>query len=362
MVELQYLISESNITIKAAWRLINNNKKKVLFIVDKESRIIGAISDGDVRRWILSGKSICEPVTEIMNANPVIAKFSDSKESIKFLMIRCNIDSVPIVDENNVILDVVSLHDLMKNERSNELKKENIDVPVVIMAGGMGTRLSPFTKVLPKPLIPIHDKPIIDIIIDRFLAYSVNTFHISVHYKANMIKAYFQDNNRPYNISFIEEATPLGTGGALYLLKEQIDSTFFVTNCDILVDSNYADILNFHRQNNNKITLVCSMKHIKIPYGVVKTENSGELKNIDEKPESDFLINTGMYVLEPDIIDMLSANQFIHITDIIENAKQSGMKIGVFPIPDEAWMDIGQMEEYQTVLRKFETNITQKSA
>jgi len=170
------------------------------------------------------------------------------------------------------------------------------------MAGGEGTRLYPFTKILPKPLVPIGDKPILEIIINRFYEYGCTNFNLSVNYKSNIIKAYFSDFKHNYKINYIHEKKPLGTAGSLHILQNRIRKTFFVSNCDILIDADYADILKFHKQSKNKITLVTSMKHFTIPYGICEIGDGGALKNINEKPEQDLLVNTGLYVLEPEVL------------------------------------------------------------
>lgn len=346
------LISGSDIIIKEAWHLINKNKRHVLFIVNKKRNILGSVADGDVRRWILADKSINESVVKVMNKQPVIAKRTDSLNTIKQLMLNRKIECIPIVDENNMFVDIFFLSGMMEDNCKVRQMQKKMNLPVVIMAGGIGTRLAPFTKVLPKPLIPINEKPIIEIIIERFLEYSISDFYISIYYKANMIKAYFKDNLMPCKLHFLEESKPIGTGGALYMLKNKIDSTFFVTNCDILINADYSQLLDFHKKNENKMTLVCAMKEFKIPYGVVKINSDGALKQMDEKPKADYLINTGMYIIDSEVLELVPDNELFHITELVENVKKSGCKIGIYPIVDEAWIDIGRIEEYRAVLNK----------
>lgn len=222
------------------------------------------------------------------------------------------------------------------------------------MAGGEGSRLAPFTKILPKPLMPIGDKPIIEIIIGRFMDFGCNDFYLSLHYKANIIKAYFKDFEHQYKITYIEEEKPLGTAGSLLFLKDHIKKTFFVSNCDILIEADYADILKFHNRKKNKMTLVSSMKNFTIPYGVCEIENGGILKDIKEKPEFDFFVNTGMYVLDKAVLGDIPKNKLYNMTDLISDYLKKGEKIGVYPVSEKSWLDMGQLEALQEMLNKFE--------
>jgi NDP-sugar pyrophosphorylase family protein len=215
-------------------------------------------------------------------------------------------------------------------------------------------RLNPFTKILPKPLMPIGEKPIIEIIINRFFDYGCKDFYLSLNYKSNIIKAYFSDFEHEYKINYILENKPLGTAGSLHLLKNMIKKTFFVSNCDILIEADYADILKFHYQRKNKITLVSSMKNFTIPYGVCEIQNGGILKNIREKPEYDFLVNTGMYVVEAAVLADIPKNQFYNITELINDYLKKGEKVGVYPVSEKSWIDMGQFEALQETLKKFE--------
>ncbi|MFH1074541.1 MAG: sugar phosphate nucleotidyltransferase, partial [Candidatus Firestonebacteria bacterium] len=225
---------------------------------------------------------------------------------------------------------------------------------VVIMAGGEGTRLSPFTKILPKPLIPIGEKPIMEIIVDRFMAYGCRDFYVSVNYKASILKAYFSDFTQNCIIKFVQEEKPLGTIGSLCLFKEVLKTTFFVTNCDILIEADYADILKFHKSNKNLITMVVSMKHYTIPYGVCEIKNGGDLRGILEKPEYDFLVNTGMYLMEPQVVKDIPQNSYYNMNELINDYVHHNKKIGAYPISEKSWLDMGEFQELQKTLRKFE--------
>ena len=236
------------------------------------------------------------------------------------------------------------------------IPKRGMDVPVVIMAGGLGTRLYPYTKILPKPLIPIGEIPIVEHIMNRFNRYGVNQFHLVVNHKKNMIKAYFNEIDKAYSVNYIDEDIPLGTGGGLSLLKGKINSTFILSNCDILIDEDYEKMYEYHKRNGNLITMVCSLKNIKIPYGVIEINDTGEIENMKEKPELSFFINTGMYIVEPEVIEDLKPNESVGFPEIIERHKAKGEKIGIFPISEYNWLDMGELDEMEEMRRRLEEN------
>lgn len=351
MERLKKVFIKPSHTIKQALRQMDAMGEKTLLVVDDHDMLLGTISDGDIRRWILKGKDLMKGVSKVMNSTPISLEQNFERKMAKQLMVKQMLECLPVVDDNRKVISAVWWVDLFEN-KSKKLKK--LEIPVVIMAGGEGVRLAPFTKILPKPLMPIGDKPIIEIIIDRFMDYGCNDFYLSLNYKSSIIKAYFSDFKHKYRINYILENKPLGTAGSLHLLKNKIKNTFFVSNCDILVEGDYADIVKFHRQKKNKITLVSSMKNFTIPYGVCEIESGGVLTNIREKPEYDFLVNTGMYVLEADVLLDIPKNQFYNITDLINDYLKNGKKVGVYPVSEKSWLDIGQFEALQETLNKFE--------
>lgn len=352
METLNQFIAPLDSTIKAGWKKLGDNGFKVLFVVDHDGVICGSLTDGDVRRWILAEKPITDSLTQVIKKDPIVLKEGYNPELAKKIMLESRIECIPIVDAVGRPRDLLFWDQLFKSQEA--AAHEKLGIPVVIMAGGRGVRLDPFTKVLPKPLIPVGDKPIIEIIIEKFREYDVSDFYLSLNYRSNMIKAYFQDLNPDYNLHYVEETQPSGTAGSLHLLKDKIKTTFMVSNCDIIIEANYADILKFHRESKNKITLVCSMRHFPIPYGIVEIENGGTLKEIREKPEFDFLVNTGLYVLEPDLLARIPKDKFYHITHLIEQLRCENERVGVYPIASNSWADIGELKAYQESLEKFQ--------
>ncbi|WP_197274790.1 sugar phosphate nucleotidyltransferase [Halolactibacillus sp. JCM 19043] len=286
-------------------------------------------------------------VKEIANYNPKYLTEKNKTRAKEFLK-KHSIEAVPIVSKEKQIVSIV-----LRNDEDVEMKK-HLKVPVIIMAGGLGTRLYPYTKILPKPLIPIGEIPIVEHIINRFYKQGSDEFHLVVNHKKNMIKAYFNEIDRNYQVKYANEIEPLGTGGGLSLLKGKINSTFVLSNCDILIEEDYEKMYNYHKQENNLITMVCSLKNIKIPYGVIEISNTGEIESMKEKPELSFFTNTGMYIVEPKIIEELEVNKSIGFPDIIEQYKAKGEKIGIYPISENSWMDMGQVDEMEEMRRKLE--------
>ncbi|MCM3760902.1 sugar phosphate nucleotidyltransferase [Alkalihalobacillus oceani] len=341
----EFLIDEES-TMLEAMALLDKLAKKVLFVV-KDNRFAAAITDGDIRRWILKKGSLNAKVKDMANYSPKYI-YEKDKQMVKDYMRKHSIEALPVLNEEEEIVSIVFWND-EKVERGGKL-----EAPIVMMAGGLGTRLYPYTKILPKPLIPIGEIPVAEHIINRFNQYGSNQFYLIVNHKKNMIKAYFNEIEKKYDVYYADEELPLGTGGGLSLLKGEIDSTFILTNCDIIIEEDYEKIYDYHQKENNLITMVCSLKNIKIPYGVIEISEVGEIEEMKEKPEFSFFANTGMYVVEPRVINELENDTAIGFPDIIEKYKQSGEKIGVYPISENAWLDMGQLDEMENMRRRLE--------
>lgn len=350
MEVIEFLIDEEATMIEAMQQL-DKVAKKVLFVV-REGHFVAAITDGDIRRWILKKGNLDAKIKNIANYSPK-ALVEEDKAKAKDFMKKYSIEALPILDKENNIISVVFWNDEEVDEEV-EQKRRNLKVPVVIMAGGLGTRLYPYTKILPKPLIPIGEIPIVEHIINRFNKYGSDQFYLVVNHKKNMIKAYFNEIEKAYRVDYVDEDKPLGTGGGLSLLKGKINSTFILSNCDILIEEDYEKIYNYHKKEKNLITMVCSLKNIKIPYGVIEISETGEIENMKEKPELSFFTNTGMYIVEPKIIEELEEDKAIGFPDIIEQYKSQGEKIGIYPISENSWMDMGQIDEMEEMRRRLE--------
>lgn len=337
---IEEIFINQHMIIREAIKRLDITAKKILLVVE-EKKLIGTVTDGDIRRWILKNGDLNFEVQNIMNKEPRYLNLNE-KYLAKKIMMENSIESIPIVGANKEVLDIVFWNDELEVGIN---KYKDISTPVVIMAGGKGTRLYPYTKILPKPLIPIGDYSITERIINRFTNFGCHEFHLTVNYKKNMIKAYFDELEKKYEISYVEEEQFLGTGGSLYLLTGKINETFFVSNCDVLVEANYLDILKYHKDNRNLITMVTSLKNYTIPYGIVKLGDSGQVIGTSEKPEYDYLVNTGFYVLEPETLKDVPQNTFFHITDLINKYIDEGKKVGTYPITEKSWLDMGEFKE-----------------
>ncbi len=318
-------------------------------VVNKDQRFLGTLTNGDLRRSILNGIKFSETIAECYYKNPtVLTDGSFTTEEAVDILNSERFNVIPVVDKNINITNYLTLESV-KGIKKNKKKLEG--VPVVIMAGGKGTRLEPFTKVLPKPLVPIHDKPIIEHIIESFTGVSCSNFYLTVNYKSKILKAFFEELQPKYKVHFIDEYNPLGTAGSLYMMRGKFSTPFFVTNCDIIVKADYISLYRFHQQGGYDITLVASDKEYIIPYGTCELDDNGHLSHINEKPKYDFLINTGLYVLNPDILDIIPNDKFYHITHLIEDAKKQGKKVGIYPINEDSWIDVGQWAEYRKAIK-----------
>lgn len=220
--------------------------------------------------------------------------------------------------------------------------------------GRLGTRLYPYTKILPKPLIPVGEQPIAELIFSRFRDFGCRHMTMIVNYKRGMIKSYFADLEKDYTVDFIDEDVFMGTGGGLCLLKGRMDSPFFFTNCDTLLDLDYGDLYQYHKAHGNLVTMVCAFKHYVVPYGVVELGEDGGIAAMREKPELNFLTNTGVYVVEPRVVEEMKMGEVIGFPDVIDRYRAAGEKVGIYPINESSWMDMGQMEELEKMRRKLE--------
>ena len=350
-VENQSLCIDINEPMLTALKRMDAVKHRLL-IVTEAGLYKSLLSIGDIQRAIIRGIAMDSPINSILRDKTRAASIHDNREEVERYVRVHKTEFMPILDDERHIVDIVFFEELF---HSNFIHRtDTFDLPVIIMAGGKGTRLRPLTNVLPKPLIPIGEQTIMEDIMDRFVECGCHDFYVSVNYKADTIKRYLDNLNKPqYHVSYFQEDKPLGTAGSLHLLKDKIKDTFFVSNCDIIIDEDYGEILRYHRENHNEITVVAAIKNIAIPYGTLETKEDGLLKEIKEKPEYTFKINTGMYILEPELIKEIPQDEFYHITFLIERLVKEGRRVGVYPINDGSWVDIGNWEEYLKYVREY---------
>ncbi len=338
MDNMQDYLGHSSLTVSETMRRIDDNAHGILFLVDENGSLLGCVTDGDIRRFLLSGGKLSDSIMDAANRKPKVAK---SIEEAQHIYHNRNYIVIPVVDEKGIV-------SALYTGNNQDIHNRNpLNIPVVINAGGRGTRLEPFTRVLPKPLIPVGDLPIIEHIIQEYQSYNCNNFHIIVNYKKELMKAYFADNEKHYNITWYDEEKPLGTGGGLSLLRGKMNETFFFSNCDALLTANYESMLSFHREQGNVITMICAYKNVCIPYGVIDMGVNGTIVDMKEKPELSFLTNTGIYIVEPEVINEVDDGEAVGFPDIVERIRNQGKKVTVFPVSESDWMDMGQLPELE---------------
>lgn len=337
-------IVDSHKSIIQTMKLMDEESTKSLLVFEGD-RFLGMITNGDLQRAIIANKPFDTAIGTIVdNSNKKYAHTDDDEESIKSWMLEVRAEMMPVIDSSGQLVKVIFWNDLF-DEPQND-KRENIDLPVVIMAGGKGTRLKPLTNIIPKPLIPIGNKTILEDIMNRFENIGCRKFFMSLNYKSDMIRFYLNQLNHKYDIEFFEETKPLGTIGSVSLLKNKIETPFFVSNCDIVVDQDLRDVYNYHHGNHNDLTIVTAVKSMSIPYGVIETGENGLMTALKEKPEITYMINTGVYVLNPNCVRAIPEGEFFHITQLIEKIQRCGGRVGCFPVSEHAWKDMGEWPEY----------------
>lgn len=341
----EYIVS-TEMPIIEIMKQIEKNGQGIVFVCGDNNRLIGTITDGDVRRSIIKTHNLNAKAKDIMKTNPITLSFRDKKRAM-ILMREKMIRSVPVLSDQKEVIDIC----FQDNRRTPMFHKVN--APVVIMAGGMGTRLAPYTNVLPKPLIPIGEKTITEHIMDHFKKAGCNHFDMIINYKKHFIKSYFRDIEYDAEIEFYEESEFLGTAGGLKMLLGKYDKPFFMTNCDILVEADYADVMDFHVKNGNIATIVGAIKNTTLSYGVINTNEEGRVCSIIEKPDISSIVNTGFYVLSPEFLEMIPDGEVCQITDLFQTCISKNYRLGMFPISEERWMDMGQKNELQNMIDRL---------
>jgi dTDP-glucose pyrophosphorylase/predicted transcriptional regulator len=341
----------SNQTLKKTIEVMNKGGIGLCICVNKLNNVVGIFTDGDFRRAILNGKKLNSSIEKLVNKNFDYLKKNHNNNQIEKIFQKNKAKHIPVLNKNKLIgIIVYEYYERIITNKTSLSKNKNI---AVIMAGGKGSRLDPFTRILPKPLIPIGNDPIIKLIQNEFELNGVNKFIISINHKSEILKTYFKNEKSSSQIDFLQEKKPLGTIGVLSKLKKNIKETLFVSNCDIIIKENYNKILDFHKKNKFKITIVGSAQQHSVPYGVCSIDKKGKLIEIKEKPNFDLIVNTGFYLLEPQVLNFIPKNKFFDMTDLIQILLDKKIKIGVFPVNENAWIDIGHWSEYKKSLQKY---------
>jgi len=338
MKSFEKIILGKDSTIKNVLEIIDNGDMRIALIVEKNNKLIGTISDGDIRRAFLNGATIDDNIENIIFKDFTYAKVGDSKEKLIKLAKHNQIYIIPIVDENFILVGIEEVNDLIATK---EYKNR-----VVLMVGGLGTRLRPLTDDMPKPLLKVGNKPILETIIENFSKYGFKEFILSVNYKSEMIKEYFGNGSHfGVHIEYVHEDKRMGTAGALSLMKDKLKDDFFVMNGDLLTNINYEHLLNYHLNDDTVATMCVKEYDFQIPYGVVNIDNN-HITSISEKPLHKFFVNAGIYMLSPQALKLIPDNEFFDMPTLFDNLIKHKKKTISFPIR-EYWLDIGEIEEYK---------------
>ncbi|HEF7931706.1 nucleotidyltransferase family protein [Campylobacter jejuni] len=327
-------------SIMKALELLGTNHFKLLIVENLNQEFIGIVTDSDIRKGLLQGMSINDPIEKITQKNPIVAKHSASKEELLKLSIKYNISEIPIVNDDYKVIRVERLmQDILLSKKDNK---------IIIMVGGLGVRLKPLTDNTPKPMLKIGNKPILEIILEKFKHQGYSNFIFCVNYKADVIENYFKDGSKfNVRISYIKENQRLGTAGALSLLEDIGDLPFLVTNGDIVTDIDYSQIFKQHILLESDATMCVKQYEYKIPYGVIKVKDNAIL-SIREKPTYNFFVNSGIYILSPEILHEIPKNKFYDMPQLFKVLIKKKYKVSSYNV-EETWIDIGMHQELKKV-------------
>ncbi len=329
-------------SIRETIKVIDRSALQIALVVDKDDKLLGTVTDGDIRRGILKGVSLDAPVKQIYYVSPLTASIDDDTETMHRIMRDQYINQLPIVDHDGRVVQLKILKDILTEKKHNN--------PVVLMAGGLGTRLRPLTESCPKPLLKIGGTPVLETILEGFIDNGFNNFYISVNYRADMIEDYFGDGTKwGVHIEYLREKKRLGTAGSIRLFPGKPSMPFIVMNGDLLTKVNFKNLLEFHVNNHklgNSLATMCVREYtIQIPYGVIK-KTGNRLIQLDEKPVQRFFVNGGIYVFQPEILDLIPEDQYFDMTDLFQKMMDQNYKTMIFQIR-EYWMDIGHKRDFE---------------
>ncbi|AVX43090.1 nucleotidyltransferase family protein [Campylobacter concisus] len=344
MKNIKNIKLKQNATIKEALGIIDSGAMQIALVVDDNDKLLGTLTDGDIRRGILRGLDLDSSIETIVFKEPAVAKISSTKEEILKIALSKKLHQIPIVDDNGIVLDLKEIEELVEPKiKTNR---------VILMVGGLGTRLRPLTQDMPKPMLKVGNKPILQTIVDKFAEYGFVNITMCVNFNASIIRDYFGDGKEfGVNIDYVLEQKRMGTAGALSLLKERPSEPFFVMNGDLLTNVNFEHIFNYHTLHKATATMCVREYDYEVPYGVVKM-NDNKITAIAEKPVQKFFVSAGIYMLSPEILDLIPQDEFYDMPVLFEKLIKLSKNVISFPIR-EYWLDIGRMEEYQRANEEY---------
>lgn len=345
----KYIVNE-NTSIYKTIKLINKNENKTLLVVKKDFTFKGTITDGDVRRALINGINIKSKVKGIYNNNPHF--FYVDKINLKIAnkeFEKNKYDIIPIISKNKKLKDILEKKNI---HRSAKIKKKLKNCSIIITAGGKGTRLSPFTKVLPKPLVPINGKPILERIIEKFREFNITKFYLTTHYKSRIIEAYLKETYLAPFVEIVYEKKPLGTIGSLSNLKKLKSKFLIITTCDTLINIDYKKFLDSHLKDKNAITIAAAKYKYSIPYGVCDISKNNQLINLIEKPKYFYLMNSGLYIFNKKLLNLMQDNRYIDFDKFLKKIQTKNHKVGVFKINSANVQDFGKWNDFEKSIKK----------
>lgn len=328
----------NDVTLGKAIEVLDRAALRIALVVDANDKLLGTLTDGDVRRALLKHLSLNTPVSQVMNAQPKTAEQSWTESRILAVMEQYEVLQLPLIDSDGQIVGLVNLHDI--------LNKHRYDNPVFLMAGGFGTRLRPLTNNCPKPMLKVGEKPILEQILLSFVDAGFHRFYISTHYMPEVIRDYFGNGEKwGVTIQYVHEEEPLGTGGALGLLPhDEIDQPLFMMNGDLLTSLNLHSFLEFHETHNGVATMCVREYEHQVPYGVITSEGT-QIKSMIEKPIHRFFVNAGIYLLDPAFVRNVKRGTQVDMPTLLEGQIDGGKAVNMFPV-HEYWLDIGRMDDF----------------
>ena len=344
MKSYQNILLTPTSTIKEALKIIDSGAMKLAIVIDEDEKLIGTLTDGDIRRGLLGDLTLNDSIETIIYKTPTVCNIEDTKEKILEVAIAKKLYQIPIVDNDGKLIGIEEVDELLKAKyKSNK---------VVLMVGGLGTRLYPLTKNIPKPMLKVGNRPILETIILNFKKYGFTDIILGVSYKSEIIENYFGDgSNFGVSIKYIHEEKRMGTAGALSLIRDELNEPFFVMNGDLLTNINFEHMMDYHIQNSSTATMGVREYDFQIPYGVVHVDGIN-IKSIEEKPVHNFYVSGGVYVLNPDSLRYIPQNEYFDMPTLFENIIANGKKSISFPIR-EYWLDIGRIEEFEKANNEY---------
>jgi len=344
MKQIDHIKITASNTIREALKIIDQGAMKIAIVLDENEKLIGTISDGDIRRGLLKGVSLEDSVEDIFFKHPTVAKINDTKEHLLKIALEKKIQQILIVDQDNTVVGIKEIEELIR-----PVIKPN---KVVLMVGGLGTRLKPLTDQIPKPMLKVGNKPILQTIVEKFAEYGFVNIVMCVNYKSHIIEDCFGDGSAfGLNIEYILEEQRMGTAGALSLLTSIPSEPFFVMNGDLLTNVNFEHFLDYHNSQNAMATMGVREYDFQVPYGVVNIHN-GKITTIVEKPVHKFFVSAGIYILDPKVIEMIPKDEFYDMPTLFEKIIVQDENAVSFPI-HEYWLDIGRMEEFEKANNEY---------